>query len=187
MTTDPAAAGTDPTQAGQGAQGQGAAPAADPWSDPNSARSEIERLRRESAGYRTKLRELEPLAAQATAAQEAQKTEAQRLAEQLATAQRQASDAQASALRYQVAASKGLPLEFAARLQGGTEEELNADADQLATLLGGGAGPGQQQGAAGSRPQLDLRQGQRGTAPLAGEVDKNDWLRGVARSGSRRS
>lgn len=176
--------------AGEGTQQPPEGQATDPWTDPTAARAEIERLRRESAGYRTKVRELEPLAAKATAAEEAQKTEAQKLTEQLAAAQAAAQTAQASALRYQVAAAKGLPIEFAARLQGATEEELSADADQLVTLLGGGqqqAPQLQQQGAAGARPQLDLRQGQRGTAPVNGEVDKNEWLRGVARSGSRRA
>lgn len=181
MTTDPAAgAQADPAA---GAQPQGAAPVADPWTDPATARTEIEKLRRESAGYRTKVRELEPLAAQATAATEAQKTEAQRLADQLAAAQRTAADAQASLMRMQVATSKGLPAELAGRLQGATEAELAEDADKLSALLGGSAAGAQQQ--PGARPQVDLRQGARGNAPVNGTPDMNDWLRGVARRGGR--
>lgn len=180
MTTDAGAAGAEQGQ-GQGAQGQGAAqggaPAADPWADPETARSTIEALRRENAGWRTKVRDLEPLAARATAADEAAKTETQRLTEQLTAAQKQATEAQASALRFQVAADKGLPATIAARLQGSTLEELTADAEQLVTLLGG-AGAQQQ----GGRPAVDLRQGARGTAPVTGEPDLNNWVRDLARS-----
>lgn len=179
MSTDPApAAGTDPaagTGTGTGAQ---AAQAADPWTDPTAARAEIEKLRRESAGYRTKVRELEPLAAQATAAADAQKTETQRLTEQLATATAAATAAQTSALRFQVAAAKGLPPELAGRLQGATEAELTEDADKLVALI-----PGTQPGA---RPAVDLRQGARGAAPVAPQVDGNAWLRGLARDAARR-
>lgn len=39
------------------------------------------------------------------------------------------------AMRYKVAVEKGLPLTVADRLQGGTEEELTADAEALAALL----------------------------------------------------
>lgn len=51
------------------------------------------------------------------------------------------------ALRAEVALEKGLPAKHAARLVGGSREELLADADQLRTDLGLG---GQQQGAAPS-------------------------------------
>lgn len=57
---------------------------ADPWADPDAARKEIEKLRRESASYRTKVRDLEPLAAKARELEDAKKSEAERLTEQLA-------------------------------------------------------------------------------------------------------
>lgn len=56
----------------------------DPWSDPEAARKEIEKLRREAAGHRTRVRELEPLAAKARELEDAQKSETERLTEQLA-------------------------------------------------------------------------------------------------------
>lgn len=182
MTTDAGAAASEQGQ-GQGAQGQaqgqgqgqGAAQAADPWADPEAARAEITRLRQENAGWRTKVRDLEPLAAKATAADEAQKTETQKLTEQLAAAQRAAETAQASERRFRVAAAKGLPPELAARLQGTTEDELNADADALAALVNTGV---QQPG----RPAVDLRQGARGTAPVQPQ-DNNQWLRDLVRQG----
>lgn len=72
----------------------------DPWADPEAARREIEKLRRENAGHRTKVRELEPLAAKARELEDAQKSEAERLTEQL-TAERERA---ASATRVAVTA-----------------------------------------------------------------------------------
>lgn len=63
------------------------------------------------------------------------KTEAQKLTERAAAAEKQAADAQAELMRYRVAADKKLPAELAARLRGSTPEEMAADADELLTLL----------------------------------------------------
>ncbi len=68
--------------------------------------SELARARKEAANYRTKARdfetqlnELKPLAEQFKASQEAQKSEAQKLADQLSAANKLASDNQAAAER----------------------------------------------------------------------------------------
>lgn len=79
-------------------------PKGDPWADPEAARREIERLRREAGGYRTKLRELEPLAEAARQAEEAKKTEVERLAEQVAAAQQQVTAARQAAVQSEVRA-----------------------------------------------------------------------------------
>ncbi|MER5312681.1 hypothetical protein ABT034_33465 [Streptomyces sp. NPDC002773] len=76
----------------------------DPWSDPAAARKEIEKLRREAAGHRTKVRELEPLAAKAKELEDAQKTEAERLAEQLAAERERATSATRTAVTAKVEA-----------------------------------------------------------------------------------
>lgn len=76
----------------------------DPWADPEAARKEIERLRREAAGYRTKVRDLEPLARKAKELEDAQKSEAQRLAEQLAAAQESVQVFRQRAVRAEVRA-----------------------------------------------------------------------------------
>jgi hypothetical protein len=47
----------------------------------------------------------------------------------------QAQSATLSALRYRVALAKGLPANLAERLQGTTQEELEADADELAGMV----------------------------------------------------
>lgn len=77
---------------------------ADPWADPDAARKEIERLRREAAKYRTKAGELEPLARKAKELEDAQKTEQERLAEQLRAAQEKAQAVQQRAVRAEVRA-----------------------------------------------------------------------------------
>ncbi len=68
--------------------------------------------------------------------EDAQKTEAEKAAERLTTAERTAAEASARALRYEAAAEAGLPLNMAARLRGDTKEELLADAEELKGLVG---------------------------------------------------
>ncbi|MEU2674213.1 hypothetical protein ABZ622_36190 [Streptomyces sp. NPDC007164] len=77
---------------------------ADPWSDPEAARKEIEKLRKESASYRTKAKELEPLAKRAQELEDAQKSEAERLGEQLTAAQGRAVKAVRTAVASKVEA-----------------------------------------------------------------------------------
>lgn len=59
------------------------------------------------------------------------KSEAEKVAERLAVAEKTAAEATAKALRLEVAAAKGLTAKQAARLVGATREELEADADEL--------------------------------------------------------
>ncbi|MFD7861863.1 hypothetical protein [Streptomyces sp. NPDC059783] len=77
---------------------------ADPWADPEAARKEIEKLRREAAGHRTKVRELEPLAKKAKELEDAQKSEQERLTEQLTAAQDRIKAVQQRAVRSEVRA-----------------------------------------------------------------------------------
>jgi cytoskeletal protein RodZ len=77
---------------------------ADPWSDPAAARKEIEKLRREAAGHRTKVRELEPLAAKARELEDAQKSVEERLTEQLAAERERALAATRTAVGAKVEA-----------------------------------------------------------------------------------
>lgn len=76
----------------------------DPWADPDAARKEIEKLRREAAKYRTKASDLEPLARRAQELEDAQKSEAQRLGEQLTAAQDRFKAVQQRAVRAEVRA-----------------------------------------------------------------------------------
>lgn len=56
-------------------------------------------------------------------------------------AEEQRTRAEQQALRALVASEKGLPPQLAARLSGGTREELEADADELLTLVPAGPRP----------------------------------------------
>ena len=83
--------------------------------------------------------------------EESQKTESEKLAERIAAAEKQASEAALERLRYEVALEKGLTKVQARRLIGTNAEELAADADEL--LASFNKGP--------ERPKGDATQGPR--------------------------
>lgn len=90
-------------------QGTEAAPEAeqaptDPWADPAAARREIEKLRKESAGWRTKYQETRPLAQKAQELEDAQKSEQERLTEQLSAAEQRIQQFRQRAVRSEVKA-----------------------------------------------------------------------------------
>lgn len=76
----------------------------DPWADPEVARKEIEKLRRENANHRTKVRDLEPLAKKAQELEDAEKSESERLTGQLEEAQKRVEVVQQRAVRSEVRA-----------------------------------------------------------------------------------
>lgn len=95
-TTEPATA-TEPETPPEGGK-------ADPWADPDAARKEIEKLRKEAAKYRTKANDLEPLAKKAKELEDSQKSEQERLTEQLTAAQERAAKAVRTAVASKVEA-----------------------------------------------------------------------------------
>lgn len=126
---------------------------APPWGSddefsPDKAWTLIQNLRRENADlkpYRQKVQELE----------DAEKTDLQRLTEQLEAAQSELAATKADALRAEVRASRpDLKPAQVARLQGDTIEELLADADEV-------YGPAAEEPTqpTGSRPKERLRSG----------------------------
>ena len=138
----------------------------------------VAKLRKEAAGYRAKVKELQPLADKAAELEQAQLTEAEKATQRAADAEARAAAAELSALRLQVALDKGLTPKQAARLQGSTAEELAADADEFLADLGPSRPPG--------RPVEQL---QSGAAPVANAdtADPDAWIRKAvaARSGGR--
>jgi hypothetical protein len=76
----------------------------DPWADPAKARKEIEKLRKESAGWRTKYQETKPLAQKAQELEDAKKTEQERLTEQLTAAEQRIQSFRQRAVRSEVKA-----------------------------------------------------------------------------------
>lgn len=93
----------------------------------------VAKLRHEAAKYRTEAKANADAAKRLAEIEEAQKTEAQKLADRLAEAERKAQAAELKALRSDIAQAKGVP---AGLLTGSTEEELNASADMLLAFRG---------------------------------------------------
>jgi hypothetical protein len=108
------------------------APEQDINSLPEWARESLSKANREAAGYRTQVRELEPLAAKAKELEQAQMTEQQKLSEQLAAERETAAKATAEAIRYRVAATHHIGQEDFDLLGTGTEEEITARAVRIA-------------------------------------------------------
>lgn len=118
-------------------------------------KSERNEAKREAAEFAARIKEFE----------DSQKTEAEKASERQTELERSNAENAAKALRYEVAEKAGLPLSLAGRLQGGTAEELLADAEALKGLLGQGA-------PTPAAPKPDLTQGGSGTEPST-----SDWLR----------
>ncbi len=124
----------------------------------------------------------EALEARQKEIEDSQKTAEQKAAE----ASADATSARLEALRYKVAAEKGLTLSLAARLTGSTKEELEADADTLMALIPkapeappalpvGPTVPGQQPG--GSTPAAQVTQSDLDALAAAGKYEEINRLR----------
>ena len=107
------------------------------------------------------------------AIEESQKTEAQKLADAKAAAEKDATDARTELLRTQVAYNKGLPADLAGRLTGSTKEELEKDADVLLKLVRPSTGDP-------ARVVADLRPGALPAATGSNTFDADAWIRSKA-------
>lgn len=108
---------------------------------------------------------------------EASKSELQKAIERAEKAEAERDQLEAVSLRQAVAVEKGLDLKLAARLQGSTREELEADADELlaALKLSGPVSDG--------RPKEALRRVPvEGAEGRSGRVDMDEWMRRKAAS-----
>lgn len=164
-------------QAPPGGQQTGGDGQQDPWTDPAAARAEIERLRRESAGYRTEVRNLEPLAQAAREAEEANKTELERATGRATELETKVAETTLRADRLEVAMANGLTLDQAGRLRGTTKEEIEADVAQLRKDLGLEANEEQQGGQGGQQTGQRVPLGQPGAGAGEQLTDMNDWMR----------
>lgn len=86
----------------------------------------LKKANKEAEQYRLKVKEFE----------DASKSEQEKLTERLKEQEARAAKAERDALRLKVALDKGLPKTLASRLQGDTEDELMADADELLSTVG---------------------------------------------------
>lgn len=160
ITTDPAAeaAGADPAPvvaeavADPPAGGQAAEPAAEQADQSESAAGELShadalaalaKVRKEAAGYRTRLRDAEPILQAHQAAEDAAKTDLERANERIAQMEAAAAERDARDVVAEVAAAHGISADNLDLLGSGTREELDARAQRVAAL------------AASSRPPTD--------------------------------
>lgn len=135
--------------------------------DADRAKRTIGNLRDSEKKLKAQVAELAAKAQEFDALKESEKTELQRLQEQLETERTQRTALERQALRARVALAKALPAELADRLKGETEEELMADADKLLSLV-----------ATQSVPRASSTQGAREQHPTGGSI--NDRLRAAA-------
>ena len=99
--------------------------------DQKRAEDKIAKTNSEAANLRKRLKELEPLAKKAKELEDEQKSESEKSTEARTKAEKTAAEATQEAARLRVALSKGLTEVQAKRLIGETQEELEADADEL--------------------------------------------------------
>lgn len=102
---------------------------------PEWAREAISKANREAATYRTKVRELEPLATKAQELEQAQQTEAERIAARASAAERERDEARAEGLRYKAAATHGISEDYFDLLGTGDAETISARAERVGGLL----------------------------------------------------
>ena len=120
-----------------------------------------------------RIAELEPKATQFDALEQASKSDIERFQEKLAETQRQATEAERRALVASVALEKGLPASLARRLQGETQAELEADAEELLAQF-----PQTDNGP--RRPAPDASQGSSATG-RSPDQDAANWLQQLVR------
>jgi hypothetical protein len=97
--------------------------------------AELAKVRKEAAGYRTKLREAEPLVKKAQEAEEANKTEVQRALERAEAAEKINADLQVGYTRMEIAAARNIPPDLIDFLGSGSREEMEERAERLLTRI----------------------------------------------------
>lgn len=134
--------------------------------DAERAKAKIAKANSEASALRRRLKELEAAKAKLDELEAAGKSEADKLRDQLAAAEKAAQEAELRALRLEVAADKGLTPSQAKRLVGSTLEELEADADDLLADFQPA------KGAVEAKPTENLRPGTAGTTdPTTTSID----------------
>lgn len=99
------------------------------------------------------------LAARLKEIEDRDKSDGEKQSERLAAAEKRANDAEARAMRLEIAATKGLTASQAKRLVGTTKEELEADADELLADFAPANGGDESKPTPGGRPKERLRGG----------------------------
>ena len=156
----------------------------DPEGLPAAVVAKLRKANNEAKNLRARLKSLEGVEARLKEIEDADKSEVDRLKEQLVEANSRAERAETDLTRLTVAHEKGLTPAQAKRLTGGTREELEADADDLLSILkpstdtdapSGGGSPSPV-----NRPKPDLRGG--GDPTSAPDPDISQVVASIPRS-----
>jgi hypothetical protein len=156
---DAATAPEDTTQEATGAPETGQGDQGDPKTrkgDKDAVLADLARERRQRQALEKRLKDFE----------DRDLTELQKAQKQATEASKQLEELQRESLRQRVALKAGIPAEHIHRLQGSTEQELAADAAELAKLL------------TPKGPRPDPSQGSR--AGQSSPLDMNQLIRSVA-------
>lgn len=94
---------------------------------------------KEAEKWRKRAKELEDYERRVKEAEDADKSEVDKAKEQATEAERRAKDAEAKALRFEVATEKGVPKRLMRFLTGSTQEDLEEQADALLEEIGSGS------------------------------------------------
>ncbi len=125
----------EPQPAAEAAEQPQPEPAEEPKPrSPEDYEAEIQKLRREAAGYRTKLRETEPIVKAHQEQVEANKTELQRAQEALAARDQEYADLQVGYTRLELAALHNIPPDDIDLIGSGSREDMEARAARLGAL-----------------------------------------------------
>lgn len=146
--------------------------------DADTAKAEIRKKNREAASLRARLKEAEAERDQLKASSNGDQSDTDKINDRIAAAEKRAQEAEATALRWQVAGAKGLTSAQAKRLVGGTLEELEDDADELLAAFksdakndGGGDGKGDDGKGGGGPTQRPKEALKGGSSPAEAPVE----------------
>lgn len=135
----------------------------------------LQREREQRRSLEQQLRELQPLAAKARELEEAQKTEAQRLQERAAAAERERDEVRVEMARLRMAARYGIAEDDLDLLGTGTDEEIESRAKRLSERFA--APPA---AASATRPTESMRSLTSGSTGEEPSSDGNEWFRKFA-------
>lgn len=110
-------------------------PAEKPSLTADQLQAELAKVRKEAAGYRTKLRDVEPLVKAAQEAEEANKTEIQRAQERASKLEKDYTTLQENNWRLELAVTHGIPHDQIDLIGSGSREEMEGRAARLAPLF----------------------------------------------------
>lgn len=121
--------------------------------DLEKIKAALKKANAEAAKFRKEAKANEAAAKRVAELENANKSEAEKLADKAAAAEERASTAELKALRLEIAHDKGLTPAQAKRLVGATREELEADADDLMETFGAKAAKATADGVDGDEPK----------------------------------